>query len=305
MSWLLATVWASAVVAALSLVVLGVMFGPLERAFAARPAQRPWRTGSGVDLAFFLGQYLLWSALALVVLDAARAGLADLVPAAWREGAAAWPLAAQVGVAVVAGDLLVYGWHRACHAVPLLWRFHAVHHTSERLDWLAAHREHPLDGLTTQLAQNLPAMALGLSLGEVGALVVVRGMCGVFIHSNVRLDPGWLRFVVGAPALHHHHHARDAAPVANYANLAPWIDVVFRTYARPAGPATYALGVVEPAPRGYLALLVWPFRRAAPTGARRSRPARRVEGSGQGLVATGDEAVAGGAAQRLAAAADR
>lgn len=246
-------------IALLSLVVFAVMFGPLERAFAARPEQRSWRAGSAVDLAFFFGQYLVWSALALLALHQVHVALGDVVPRAWRHDAAAWPLAVQVVAAVVLGDLLVYGWHRACHAVPVLWRFHAVHHTAERLDWLAAHREHPLDGVTTQLAQNLPAMALGLSLGEVGALVVFRGMWGAFIHSNVRLDVGWLRFVLGAPALHHHHHARDAARTMNYANLAPWIDVVFRTYERPIGPETYALGVGEPAPRGYLALLVWPF----------------------------------------------
>jgi sterol desaturase/sphingolipid hydroxylase (fatty acid hydroxylase superfamily) len=243
-------------IALLSLLVLAVMFGPLERAFAARPEQRPWRAGSGVDLAFFFGQYLVWSALALLALDQVRVAVGGTF-------APSWPLAVEVVAAVVLGDLLVYGWHRACHAVPVLWRFHAVHHTAERLDWLAAHREHPLDGVTTQLAQNLPAMVLGLSLGEVGALVVFRGMWGAFIHSNVRLDVGWLRFALGAPALHHHHHARDAARVMNFANLAPWIDVVFGTYERPTGPETYALGVPEPAPRGYLALLWWPFDSAS------------------------------------------
>ncbi len=263
-------------IAVLSLLVFAVMFGPLERAFAARPGQRAWRAGSGVDLAFFFGQYLLWSALALLVLDQVRGGLGDVVPAGWRRGAGSWPLAVQVAVAVVLGDLLVYGWHRACHAVPVLWRFHAVHHTAESLDWLAAHREHPLDGVTTQLAQNLPAMALGLSLGEVGALVVFRGMWGAFIHSNVRLDVGWLRFALGAPVLHHYHHARDVARTANYANLAPWIDVVFGTYQRPTGPETYALGVAEPAPRGYLALLVWPF------DSRLRRSLRASGGSGSG-----------------------
>jgi len=262
-TWIVAWVGDAIPIALLTLVVLAVMFGPLERAFAARPEQRPWREGSAVDLAFFFGQYLVWSALALLALDQVRLALGDVVPAGWRQGAAAWPLAAQVMAAVVLGDLLVYGWHRACHAVPVLWRFHAVHHSAERLDWLAAHREHPLDGVTTQLAQNLPAMALGLSLGEVGALVVFRGMWGAFIHSNVRLDVGWLRYLVGAPALHHHHHARDAARVMNYANLAPWIDVVFGTYERPTGPETYALGVPEPAPRGYLALLAWPFDSAS------------------------------------------
>jgi sterol desaturase/sphingolipid hydroxylase (fatty acid hydroxylase superfamily) len=246
-------------IALVTLLVLAVMFGPLERAFGARAEQRSWRAGSAVDLAFFFGQYLVWSALALIALDQVRLALGGVVPVTWRHDAAAWPLAVQVGAAVVLGDLLVYGWHRACHAVPVLWRFHAVHHTPEKLDWLAAHREHPLDGVTTQLAQNLPAMALGLSLGEVGALVVFRGMWGAFIHSNVWLDVGWLRFALGAPALHHHHHARDAARTANYANLAPWIDVLFRTYERPTGPETYALGVPESAPRGYLALLVWPF----------------------------------------------
>lgn len=255
-------------IAGVSLVLFAVMFVPLERAFPARAAQRPWRTDSAVDLAFFAGQYLVWSTLALLVLTAVRGQLDHVVPAAWRADAAALPLAAQVAIAIVAGDLLVYGWHRACHAVPLLWRFHAVHHTTTSLDWLAAHREHPLDGVTTQLVQNLPAMILALSLREVGALVVIRGAWGLFIHANLRLDVGWLRFVLGAPALHHYHHARDAAP-ANFANLAPWIDVVFGTYHRPTGPETYPLGVPEPAPRGYLALLAWPFAtRPVDSGAR-------------------------------------
>jgi sterol desaturase/sphingolipid hydroxylase (fatty acid hydroxylase superfamily) len=303
LSWLADTLW----LAAVSIVVFTIMFGPLQRAFAARPQQRMWRRDSHVDLAFFFGQYLLWSALALLALDRVRDVLVEVVPAAWRHGASSWPLAVQVIAAVVLGDLLVYGWHRACHAVPLLWRFHAVHHTAESLDWLAAHREHPLDGVTTQLAQNLPAMALGLSLGEVGALVVLRGMWAAFIHSNVRLDPGWFRFVLGAPALHHHHHARDVGRVANYANLAPWIDVAFGTYHRPLGPETYALGVPEPAPRGYVALLWWPFAqtwaalrrradgRGAGVGVGVGAASGRVKESGQRLVVPGDEGVARGA----------
>ena len=262
------------VVALASLGVFAAMFVPLERAFPARPGQRVWRAGSAVDLAFFFGQYLVWSALALAALAAIRGQLDGVVPASWRHDVAALPLAAQVAIAVVAGDLLVYAWHRACHTVPLLWRFHAVHHSTESLDWLAAHREHPLDGVTTQLVQNLPAMVLALSLGEVGALVVLRGAWGLFIHANVSLDVGWLRFVLGAPSLHHYHHARDVVRCANYANLAPWIDVLFGTYHRPAGPEGYRLGIVEPAPRGYLALLAWPARPTARRRAGRQPPGR-------------------------------
>jgi hypothetical protein len=53
------------VIAGVSLALFAVMFVPLERAFPARAAQRPWRADSAVDLAFFSGQYLAWSTLAL------------------------------------------------------------------------------------------------------------------------------------------------------------------------------------------------------------------------------------------------
>jgi len=178
-------------------------------------------------------------------------GITAATEAASRWSVAAWPLAAQVAVAVVVGDLLVYRWHRTCHEVPVLWRFQAVHHTSQSLDWLAAHREHPLDAVTTRSCKNLPAMVLALSLREVGAVVALRGAWGgVFIHSHVRLDVGWLRCVLGAPSLHRHHHTCDVARTANFANLAPWIDVVFATSARPIGPETNALGVSEHGPEG-------------------------------------------------------
>jgi sterol desaturase/sphingolipid hydroxylase (fatty acid hydroxylase superfamily) len=252
----------SLAVAGLSLAIFALMFVPLERAFPARP-QAVLRPAWTTDLAFFLGQYLVWSALAVAALGVVAGWLGPLVPAGWRQAAhGLHPAAAAVG-AVVLGDVLVYGWHRACHRFELLWRFHAVHHSSEHLDWLAAHREHPLDGLTTQLCQNLPAIALGLHFDAIAALVVFRGAWGLFIHSNARLPVGPLRFLLGAPELHHHHHARDVgeAGVKNFANLAPWLDVVFGTYHRPPvdQPERYALGLDRPWPRGYLAQLVHPF----------------------------------------------
>jgi len=109
-------------------------------------------------------------------------GITAATEAASRWSVAAWPLAAQVAVAVVVGDLLVYRWHRTCHEVPVLWRFQAVHHTSQSLDWLAAHREHPLDAVTTRSCKNLPAMVLALSLREVGAVVALRGAWGGGVH---------------------------------------------------------------------------------------------------------------------------
>lgn len=246
--------------AALSLLALVLVFVPLERAFPARRGQPVLRPELLTDLGFFLGQYLLFAGLAVGAL-VLFAGLLDpLLPLSARTWAQDLPLVARVGLALVLGDFITYWFHRACHHFGCLWRFHAVHHSAERLDFLAAHREHPLDGLFTQLCVNLPGIALGLTFAELGGLVVFRGLWAIFIHSNVRLPLGPLRVLLGAPELHHWHHARVPVTRHNFANLAPYLDVLFGTYHRPKDPEDYPLGLTMPWPRRYLAQLVRPFR---------------------------------------------
>ena len=244
---------------ALSLAILALLFGPLERAFPARPGQPILRPELRIDLWFFLGQYLLFAGIAVVVLSAFVDAIEPLLPHVLLETSAAAPLWIRGLIAIALGDVLVYWFHRACHVYPLLWRFHAVHHSTEHLDWLAAHREHPADGILTQLVINLPAIMLGLPFAAVGGLVVFRGLWAIFIHSNVRLPLGPLRVIFGAPELHHWHHARVVTR-HNFANLGPWVDLLFGTYHRPRGPENYPLGLTEPWPRGYLAQLLHPLR---------------------------------------------
>ncbi|MBL4689118.1 MAG: sterol desaturase family protein [Nannocystaceae bacterium] len=204
------------------------------------------------------GQYLLFGGLVVGWLSWASEGVGQ---PAWLSAVQAkfaeQPLALQAAQAIVLGDLLMYVGHRLQHRVDFLWRFHAVHHTSERLDFLAAHREHPLDGLYTQTLMNLPAVALGLPIEQLLGLIVFRSLWAIFIHSNVRLSLGRLQVLLGGPALHHWHHANDRH-AGNYANLAPWIDWFMGTYrCPPTEPQT--LGLDGPHPRGYFALLLWPF----------------------------------------------
>lgn len=240
-----------------SIAILAAVFVPLERLFPARPGQRIFRSGIGTDGLFFVGQYLVWSGLAITSLTAfhhlVRSHFAR--PSA-LVGLPTWLLCI---IVVIAGDLVVYWFHRACHAWTPLWKIHAVHHSAEHLDFLAAHREHPLDGLGTQFCQNLPAIVLGVPMGLLAGLAVFRGMWGVFIHSNVRLPLGPLRLLFGAPELHHWHHASVPRTQHNFANLAPWLDVLFGTYHRPEGQETYRLGLEEAWPQGYFVQLIRPF----------------------------------------------
>lgn len=250
--------------ALLSLAVLVAVFVPLERLFPARK-QSVLRPALGLDALFFFGQYLLWNLLAIALLRALSGviGHAFAVRGHWL-----LPFA----LAVIAGDVLVYWFHRACHHVPLLWRFHSVHHSSQHLDWVAAHREHPVDGLLTQLMQNLPAILIGAPPHAMAGLAVFRGMWAIFIHSNVRLPLGPLKLVLGAPELHHWHHALGHGRT-NYGNLAPWLDVVFGTHEEPEA-AEYPLGIRGAQPlRSWLSAMLAPFRPATSAPELRSRAA--------------------------------
>jgi sterol desaturase/sphingolipid hydroxylase (fatty acid hydroxylase superfamily) len=259
------------VTAVVSLVFLVVMFAPLERAFPARPTQRFFRRGFVTDLAFFAGQHLVFGALAASVLALMLGPLSGLAPLSGLQGAfLEAPIALQVAVVLLLGDFFAYWGHRLQHRVEFLWRFHAIHHTNEEVDWLAAHREHPLDGLYTQAMVNLPALILGFDLSAALGLIASRSLWAIFIHSNVRLPLGPLRYIVGSPTLHRWHHARDR-DAGNYANLGPWLDVLFGTYYCPKAEPE-SLGLPEPMPDRYVALLLHPFRRRSLSDASSAEP---------------------------------
>lgn len=239
-----------------SFVFLAVVFSPLERCFPAK-AQKFFRPGWLTDLCYFLGQYLLWGSVVFGALAWCAPYIVQIVPMNFRLAIAAQPWWLQVIEMLLLSDFLIYWGHRIQHRVPFLWRFHAVHHSAEHLDWLAAHREHPLDTIYTVGLINLPAFLLGFDLGTLAGFTAFRGIWAIYIHSNVKLPLGPLRALVGAPELHHWHHAKDRF-AGNYANLSPLMDLLFGTYKHP-GHEPNEFGIREPFPKNYAAQLLYPL----------------------------------------------
>jgi sterol desaturase/sphingolipid hydroxylase (fatty acid hydroxylase superfamily) len=222
--------------AAICFGVLALMFVPLERAWKAR-SQPILRREFNLDILFFIGQYLIWNAVALYALIHVHRAWMQVAPFSLGH----LPTVVQMIVALVGGELATYWLHRAFHRFNFLWKIHEVHHSSEQLDWLAAHREHPLDGLLIQMSMNVPAMLMGLSFSAFGPLILFRGLWAIVVHSNVRLPLGPFVWILGGPQLHRYHHAADARDVKNFANLSPWIDALFGTHAAPSHE-NYRLG---------------------------------------------------------------
>jgi sterol desaturase/sphingolipid hydroxylase (fatty acid hydroxylase superfamily) len=240
-----------------SLIFLALVFVPMEKVFPAKAGQAIFRKNWLVDLCFFLGQYLLWSSLVTSILFDFSFLLDDWMPKGLREKAMQLPTWAQAIVVIVLSDVLIYWGHRLQHRVDFLWRFHKVHHSSEHLDWLAAHREHPLDSIYTVGLINLPAFLFGFNLDAISAVIAFRGIWAIYIHSNVRLNIGPLRLLIGSPDLHHWHHSieRDAG---NYANISPLMDWLFGTYNHPPHEPAQ-LGIKEDFPKSYVGQLAAPL----------------------------------------------
>lgn len=261
----------------LSLLFLALVFVPLEKAFPARE-QKIFRPAWWTDLAFFAGQYFVWTALVVGALAYFHGWIDGLVPTAFRARVASQPWWMQFAQMIVLSDLLIYWGHRLQHRVGFLWRFHAVHHSAEHLDWLAAHREHPLDTVYTMGLINLPAFILGFPLETIAGFLAFRGLWAIYIHSNVRLPIGPLRWFLGAPELHHWHHSRERF-AGNYANISPLMDMLFGTYRCPPVEPD-SLGLAKPYPRSYLGQMLHPFRREKASSASSPAPSEQAARGG-------------------------
>jgi len=237
--------------------LLLLLFTPLEKFFPANPGQKFFRTSWSTDLCFFLGQQLLWVSFVFMILAHFEQWVDTLIPSSFRENIANLPFIYQMISVVLLSDFFIYWAHRLQHRVDFLWKFHSIHHTTEKLDWLASYREHPLDTLYTIGIINLPAMILGFPLQTIAAFTFFRGIWAIYIHSNIKLPLGPLRYIIGSPQIHHWHHAKQR-DVGNYANLSPLMDIVFGTYYCPNHEPD-ELGIKEKSAKNYLGHILYPF----------------------------------------------
>jgi sterol desaturase/sphingolipid hydroxylase (fatty acid hydroxylase superfamily) len=232
------------------LVLLTLLFLPLERLFGPKP--RVARTETLPDLVhYFINNLLPAVALSLPLAAATVAGQ-KLLPSGWFHAMAELPMSARLPLALLVGEVGYYWAHRACHQVPLLWRFHAVHHSATQVDYLVNTRAHPLDLIFTRMVGLVPMYLFGLAGPNAGgaAMPVFVSFFGIlwgfFIHANVRWRFGPLEWLISSPAFHHWHHTLHGPVNRNYASTFPWLDRLFGTHHLPAKAWPSAYGIPQP-----------------------------------------------------------
>ena len=238
--------------------ITAIIFIPLERLLALRPQQAIGRAHWGNDLVFLLvnGFPIKFGLLAVT---AAAAVVSERMIPEVRSGVSGLPWWVQLPLAIVLSDLMFYWMHRAFHRFPSLWKFHAIHHSIEEMDWLAASRVHPVDQIMTKGAALIPVVALGFSDWVVATYVLLYFWQSTFIHANVRLRFGPFKFLIASPEFHHWHHSRALeARDRNFAGQLPFLDVLFGTMHLPRGRMPASYGIDQPMSQNYLAQMLYP-----------------------------------------------
>lgn len=194
--------------------------------------------------------------LTVIILSIAQ----KCVPAGFQARVAAQPLWMQLPELILLGDLGFYCAHRMFHAVPWLWKFHQVHHSIEHLDWLAGVRVHPLDQIITKGASLLFILPFGFSLEALVLGAAIYQFHSTFLHSNVNINFGPLKWLIASPEFHHWHHGNEKkAYDRNFAGQLSILDVVFRSLYMPQGRKPKKFGINKPVPQNYLVQLAYPF----------------------------------------------
>jgi sterol desaturase/sphingolipid hydroxylase (fatty acid hydroxylase superfamily) len=243
----------------LDLLLMALIYVPLERLWPQYPAQGTFRKDWTLDVVYFMSTHFPLQILSFLVLLPATQATKYLGVPVLQQFIARMPWLLQFFLAVVVADVAEYFIHLALHKVPFLWRFHAVHHSSKALDWIAGSRSHFVDDTLVRGFILVPLM-LGFSQTIILAYLIFVTLHATWTHCNFGPNAKWLEKFLVMPRYHHWHHTSQKEAIdRNFAIHFPWIDKIFGTYYFPEHwPENYGLAGEEIAP-GFLAQTIEPF----------------------------------------------
>lgn len=173
------------------------------------------------------------------------------------------PFALQVVLALLVAEFAYYWAHRLGHGV--LWRFHAVHHGSERVYSLNAGRFQLVDAWLGTFAYLAPMLLLGVPAEIVAFIATLNAVTGFMEHVNIDFEAGLLNRIFNTAQLHRWHHAADLeVAFCNFGKVLTVWDHVFGTWYLPAKAHVGEVGVgpgEKPVPVTFWGQTLYPWRR--------------------------------------------
>lgn len=241
-------------------VVFALSIGILERIY---PHETAWLENDRQTFANLAHTLLNKGLVQVIVVVSGTVGLAEFLNDGSRSGVwpDQWPMVLQVFLGLAVAEFGLYWAHRLSHEIPLLWRFHAVHHSVTRLWFVNTGRFHFVDTFFSILLSQPLLYLAGAPTIIFLWVSAVTAFIGMLTHCNIEMRFGMLSYVFNTPALHRWHHSKKLREGnTNYGeNLMLW-DLLFRTFFNPDRRPPVQIGIREDMPRGFLDQLAWPFR---------------------------------------------
>ena len=248
----------------LDLLLMSLIFIPIEMVWPKNKDQsrfhEEWRT----DLVYFVISHLFIQFFGVFTQKPATLFFG------WMglSGIHAWvnslPFVLELFLAFFITDLFQYWAHRFFHSRAYLWRFHSIHHSTQNMDWLAGSRTHFVDIFVVRAFTFVPLYVFGFSSLTFNTYIIFMAIHAVLIHSNTRINFGFLKYIFATPQYHHWHHCEDPKHYGkNFATIFPFIDKIFGTYYLPGNTWPEGTGVHEANyPKGYVKQMIHPFTKS-------------------------------------------
>jgi len=242
------------------LLITMVVFIPLEFLLPRLRDKKILRKNWALDTCYALFSGFIVTAGMIFIIVLGSLIIDPILPSSFKKAVANQHLVLQVIEIIIVADIGYYLIHRMFHENPVLWRLHAIHHSIKEMDWLAAHRVHPLDQILTRGTSLIIPYTFGFSTASIAIFFVIFGWHSYLKHSNVNIRFGPLKWVFVSPTFHHWHHANEQQAFdKNYAGQLSIIDIIFGTaiMKESKGPEYY--GTDTYVPKNFIGQLLLPF----------------------------------------------
>ena len=279
----------------ISLIILGILFAPLERLI---PFSRRWLDDNDepTDVILFFGNHFferyISAPLQLVTLTVLIKKISpyvahDLWPSHWNP-------VVQVFLLLTIVDFFRYWYHRWEHEYEFLWRWHSVHHSSERLYWFNGLRVHPLEPLIQGILWGIPLAFINAPAEIAFVTGFFKNTASRFQHTNMDLILGPFDYIFSTPGNHRYHHSKKLSEGnSNYAGDVILWDILFGTFHFPKGKKPsddIGLADMPNYPQHWIGLMLAPFRfKRLKNDAQKSYALRETERVNTGETLSGEK----------------
>ena len=244
-----------------------VVFTPLAFAFPNKPGQPVFRKDTLTDLVYWFMVPIIYTPVRLLIIglivgfgirsveDINRISVSGMTPLSDL------PIWAQTVIVFLLYDIIQYWTHRLFHTGQW-WRFHAIHHAPQEIDWMTSARFHPVNFSIHSILVGTIIFLLGFSPAVWAISASFNIIYSPLVHANLNWTYGPFRYFLASPVFHRWHHTHEEeGGNSNFAPTFPFLDILFGTYYDPKDKKPQIFGAPnDPVPHDILGQVIYPFK---------------------------------------------